>query len=439
MPNFINDIPLVGGKLYGFDAAGNRGFINNVAFNERRGTSSFSALIKNRGGNERGTAGTYQSQFIAAGPFFGVQPIINVSKAPDDTTYTNDDVYNAVAVSPTASILSGGLPNSTEAGSSWVVQSNVVVPRKAGAATSNQIPVLLPFFSCPSVARTDGGPGRILLARAYSTAAGHALAATTRMPTYHADQSSTNYTLWDDGTNGFPLYGSQAWYKSGDYASSNQSSFGAAATRLGNRVIVGMKFYYCNPTLSVVGIGDSIMGGDYAESGIPIRASYLFRAGYTLLTEGERVDVTNFGVSGAAWDVFGPSGLQLVQIYKPDIVVIPSWTPNGTSAGVGIGNTINDAHKHIAQMIYYRSLYLEAGAKNVIIATPAPYVERAVAVTEIATLIRNSGLPYLDVLRIASDDGVAWKTGYSIDGTHPTALCNIAIAEEAKKQIKKYL
>ncbi len=440
MPNFVNDISPVSGKLYGKDADGNTGFVNHEAVSDGRKTSGYVVAIKNRGGSERGSSGTYQSQFIASGPFYGVQPIINVSKAPDDATYTSNDIYDAIAVSPTASILDGSsLPNSTEGNAAWVAQTNVVVPRVAGASTANQIPVLLPFFPCSSVPRTDGGPGRILMARAYSTSNSHASAATTRMPTYHADQSTTTYTLWDDSTTGFPLYGSQTYYRSGNYASTNQDAFGASATRWGNRCIVGMKFHYCKPTLSVIGIGDSIMGGDYVETGHPIRASFLFRARYSLLAEGAQVDVMNCGISGAAWDVFGPAGLQLVQIYKPDVVFLPSWSPNGTATGVGTGNTVADAHKHIAQMVYYRDLYLAAGAKNVVIVTPAPYVSRAIAVTEAAACVRGSGLPYVDFLAVASDDGTAWKTGYSIDATHPTALCNAAVAVAAKAAISKFL
>lgn len=397
---------------------------------------------KDRSSNERGSAGTYHTTFLGAGDFYGVQPIVNVTRAPTDATYTSDDVYDQVSVAPSATILTGGYPDASGGAGAWVSSANMTFARVAGASPTAPVPVVGSLIYCSSIARSDGGPGRILMARAYSLGSGHGSAATTRMPTYAGEPTSlANCQLWDDATYGFPLSGmGQYYYRSGNYASASQDSFGNGATRWANVGIVGMKFLYAKPTLSVLFCGDSIAGGDYAEAGKPMRASMGFRAVYALQVEGMPIDLINAGVSGYRWDQFGPYMQALVPQVLPDIVVLPMFTPNGTETGVGTGNTQGDADKHWARAMYYRDWLLANGVKDVVFTTPAPQATKSVVIPLLMTRLADSGFPYADINSVLSNgNSYTWKDNYSTDGTHPLAVANAAAATVIKEVLRTYL
>lgn len=391
--------------------------------------------------NERGSSGTYHTTFRAAGDFVAVQPIINVTRAPTDATYTSDDVYDQIAVAPSAAVLTGGYPDASGGAAAWTASANMTFARQTGASTSTPIPVLGNMIYCSSIARADGGPGRLLMARAYSTGSGHASAATTRMPTYYDEQTSlTKAQRWDDATNGFPLSGhGQHYYRSGNYASTSQDTFGSGATRWQHTCFAGMKFHYTKPCTTVMGVGDSIMGADYDETGIPIRASYLWRAVYAMQTDGHMIDDVNLGGSGYRWDQFGPWMQRIVPVFLPEIVLLPVWTPNGTASGVGTGNTQADADKHWAQAMYYREWALANGVKEVILVTPAPKSGSGTVIAAAKAYAMDSGLPVFDLLSAAGDSETAWKSGYSTDGTHLNAAGNAAISAALKAVLRGYL
>lgn len=165
------------------------------------------------GSNERGSSGTYHTTFRAAGDFYAVAPIINVTRTPTDGTYTNDDIYDQVAVAPSATILTGGYPDASGGASAWTASASMTFARNASASTATPIPVIGTQIFCNSIARSDAGPGRILMARAYSTGSGHAQAATTRMPTYYPEQLDlATCQKWDDPNIGFPLSGHAQYY-----------------------------------------------------------------------------------------------------------------------------------------------------------------------------------------------------------------------------------
>lgn len=418
-----------GAKLYALKSDETGGFINA----DRIGISSnaanfFPYRYVQSGINERGVRGTWQTLFRSAGDFYAVQPMLFSTRDPSDATYTSDDIYDSIGVSPTAAVLNGGLPDATAG--AWVTASNVPVPRQAGASITTEVPVAGPVMVCPSIARTDGGPGRLLMARVFSTGPNHALAATTRMPTYFGAQSETAVLTDWDGSN-YSLAGECQHYlkaNSTDYAGANQAAFGAAApTRTRNTIFAGMKFFYAKPCLTVMGLGDSIMGGDYVESGVPIRASYLYRAGYALQLAGRMIDTLNFGVAGAAWDRFGPIGLRYAATHKPDVVLLPGWTPNGVNQGTAALNTVADAQRHLAMCAYYRQRLLDLGVKKVIIVTPLPEVACPVATAYILAAILASGFDYFDAYTVVE---AAWGSGtsLSVDGSHPTAAANVLLA-----------
>ena len=398
--------------------------------------------IRLRFSNERGSAGTYHATFVGAGDFYGVQPIIQVTRAPTDATYTSDDVYDQVAVAPSATILTGGYPDASGGAGAWVSSASMTFARVAGASPTASVPVVGSLIYCSSIARSDGGPGRILMARAYSAGAAHALAATTRMPTYSDEPTSlANCQLWDDATHGFPLSGmGRYYYRSGNYASASQDTYGSGATRWANTCITGMKFLYAKPTLSVMFCGDSITGGDYAEDGKPVRASMGFRAVYALQVEGMPIDLMNAGISGYRWDLFGPYMQVLVPQVLPDIVVLPIYTPNGTETGVGTGNTLADADKQWARAMYYRDWLLSNGVKDVVFTTPVPMSSKSVVIPSLMSRLADSGFTYADINSVLSNgNSYTWKDNYSTDGTHPLEVANIAASAVIKEVLRTYL
>ncbi len=435
------DVDPVTGGITGLTSGGSR--IRSVGgiLLAKKPTAS-NLRTKDRSSNERGSSGTYHTTFLAAGEFYGVQPIVNVTRAPTDATYTNDDVYDQIAVAPSATILTGGYPDASGGAGAWVSSANMTFARVAGASPTAPVPVVGSLIYCSSIARTDSGPGRILMARAYSTGSGHAQQATTRMPTYAGEPTSlANCQLWDDATYGFPLAGmGQYYYRSGNYASASQDTFGSGATRWANVGIVGMKFLYSKPSLSVMFCGDSVVGGDYAEAGNPMRASMGFRAVYALQLEGMPVDIINAGVSGYRWDQFGPYMQALVPQVLPDIVVLPIFTVNGTETGVGTGNTQADADKQWARAMYYREWLLSNGVKDVVFTTPVPQASKSVVIPSLISRLQDSGFPYADINSVLSNgNSYTWKDNYSTDGTHPLAVANAAAATVIKEVLRTYL
>ena len=390
---------------------------------------------------ERQTRATYHATFLASGDFYAVAPIIAVTRAPTDATYTNDDIYDAIAVAPTDAILTGGLPNASGGNSSWTVAANMTFARQVGASTTTPVLVTGTPISCRSIARTDGGPGRLAMTRMWSLGSIHAQAATTRMPT--ADDSPVgtlaNNQLWDTE---FPLAGvGQFYYKnSTDHASTDQGSFGAVATRWGASCLLGCKFYYSKPSITVLGVGDSLMGGDYNESGRPTRCSYGWRAAYKLMLEGRQIDFINAGFSGYKWDAFGPMLQKLVTQLQPDIVLMPIHSGNGISTGVGIGYTTADADLHIAIAMQYAEWALNNGVKEVIFVTPMPSTTAGYngMYQYLTDIVKTSGFRYFNTMAVVANSDLTWKSGYSIDGGHPTALANDAMSGPLADILRPY-
>ena len=390
---------------------------------------------------ERQSRATYHATFLSGGDFYAIAPIIGVTRTPTDPTYTSDDVYDSISFAPTSSVLPSGLPNASEGNGSWTVSSNQVFSRQPGASTTTPQYVVGTPIPCKSIARVDGGPGRLAMSRVWSLGSIHALASTTRMPVVDDSPLGTlaNNQLWDTE---FPLSGmGQYYYKnSTDHASTDQASFGAVSTRWAASCILGCKFFYSKPSVTVIGCGDSIMGGDYAEAGHPTRCSYGWRASYALLQLGKQIDYINAGFSGFRWDQFGQIMKQLVAQLKPDIVLLPIHCGNGITAGVGIGYTNADAHLQVAIAMEYAEWALNNGAKDVIFVTPMPSTTPNYnpMYAYMTSIVAASGYRYLDTMSIVANPDLTWKTGYSIDGGHPTALANAALAEVLSQMLIKY-
>ena len=397
------------------------------------------AILRDMSTIERGSSGTWQTAFLGATDFISVSPIMCVSRAPTDATYTNDDIYDSIAAAPTSSVLSGGLPDSTEGESAWNYLSNQTFARQTGATVANPIWVVGNPIPCKSVPRTDGHPGRLALLRCYSPGPSHALAATTRMPTYRSMGADlATLQRWDTG---FPFAAhGQYYYKTGDYASWQQGSYGAASpTRWQYSAFGGCKFHYVKPVVNILSVGCSLEGGDYNESGIAVRASWGVRAAYKLLLEGRAVDHSNVAISGARWNAIGPQLQSLVTSLQPDVLLLPAYCPNGVTASSGSGYGISNAYLHLQQAIFYADWALNAGVKNVIFLMPFPWVSELKVVHDfIRNTIQKSGFDYFDPAPIVGNTDGSIKSIYAPDTEHPNALANDLIAEGLAGCLRKY-
>lgn len=400
--------------------------------------SSSVALLKDASGIERGSAGTWQTAFVGATDFVSVTPIICVTRDPTDATYTNDDIYDAIAAAPTGQALVSGLPNSTEGESSWQYLGNQTFARQTGASVANPVWVQGNPIPCMSVPRTDGHPGRLALLRAYTPASGHALAATTRMPTYRAMGADlATLQRWDTQ---FPFAAhAQYYYRTGDYASWQQGSYGATASRWMYTLFGGCKFHYIKPVVNVLSVGCSLEGGDYNETGIAVRASWGVRAAYKLMLEGRAIDHSNVAVSGARWNTIGPQLQSLVTSLQPDVLLLPAYCPNGVTGSTGSGTTLANAYLHLQQAIYYADWALNNGVKNVVFLMPLPWYAGLKTLQDfIRDTIRLSGFDYFDPEPIVGATDGSIKEIYAPDGEHPNALANDLIAEGLKECLRKY-
>ncbi len=396
---------------------------------------------------ERGSTGTYHTTLEISGDVAYVQPIILVTRDPSDATYTSDDTYNFVGVAPTAALLdSNGQPNPTGGNSAWVTSAAAVFPRKTGASTSNPIPVAGPIIPISTIPRVDGGAGRLLMLRAYSQGASYpAIGATTRMPVYTGYVNDA--ALWDSYNT---LVGQHKfYYQSGDYVSANQSNFsttGTPATRWANSCIVGAKCMFTQPHVSVLIAGDSIEAGAHAQTSVPTFYGFGARAVETLRAAGYLADLTNCAVSGYSWDQFTPIANLIIPIVKPDVVIIPSYTPNGVDVGhtTGGGNTVGDALLHWAKCLTLRDTALANGAKTVIILTPAPFGATGSPTNPVPrALIRQwviaSGMPYVDLFPYAGAD-YGYNQAYRFDDqTHPNDVMNAAVGATLASLIRSLL
>jgi len=401
--------------------------------------SSSCALLRVFAAFERGSSGTWQTAFMGATDFVSVSPIVCVTRDPTDATYTNDDIYDAIAAAPTNQALPGGLPDSSEGESAWNYLSNQTFARQSGASAASPVWVQGNPIPCMSVPRIDGHPGRLALLRAYTPAASHAQAATTRMPTYRSMAADlTTLQRWDTG---FPFAAhGQYYFKPGDYASSQQGSFGAASpTRWIYSLFGGCKFHYTRPVLNVLSVGTSVEGGDYNESGIAVRASWGVRAAYKLLSEGRAVDHSNAAISGARWDAIGPQLQSLVTSIQPDVLLLPAYCPNGVTASSGSGYGISNAYLHLQKAIFYADWALNAGVKNVIFLMPFPWLSQLKVVHDfIRNTIANSGFEYFDPAPIVGNADGSINALYTGDTEHPNALANDLVAQNLAEVLRKY-
>jgi hypothetical protein len=332
---------------------------------------------------------------------------------PTGSSITFDQIAVAATADPTSSFIT---PNG---GGAWTVKGALTVTATGSASAPGF--GTTGFIPLQSIDRTDGGKYPAWMWRVYTSGG---------IPSY-SNYGSDFAAHWDDENSTWPLKCANNF--GGDYTSTNQSTF-TSTTRIGIIVPTMWRPYYDTPGIMVLGIGDSIAGGDYAESGVPLRQSYLYRAVRLLQDRGLNITHVNCGQSGNTTTQFAARALLAIDFYRPDIVVLPVWTPNDSPLAV---QADFDAEWYRIMQI---ADYALASGAQVMLVTPTPYTYNT---TLDALRLRQrdralaSGFTCLDLEPITSDRATParWLTGYSADGTHPLKIANIAISTQCANTI----
>lgn len=329
---------------------------------------------------------TWHLTLAAARPFSGIEVFYASAQGTDVT-------YDHTSVAASASLTSPNTP--TEA---WNVGPSVVLPTTG----TTDLPVYgsTGVIPCRSVTPLDGRYPRAMI-RTHSVG---------RLPSY---SSVPNFSTAYDAAN--PDWPMMAFQKgSGDYCSVNQAAFDSL-TRVNFYIPAMVKFVYDWTGITVLGIGDSLMGGDSVVDGSSGRLSYGFKAIRALQDEGLPFDFVNSAISGNTFARFGPRGKAFIDMVKPDAVLIPCFTPN---------DAYTNQAEIDAQWAKCMDLvaYAQAAGCIPILITPLP--ANSMTLTQDNLRLQNrdramaSGLWVLDVEPIVSNRAspARWQPGMNDNG-----------------------
>lgn len=350
-----------------------------------------------------GSGTNWQVAMCADRPYWGVEVIYN-------GTGSTLNLYDATAVAGHNTLGATVAPSG-----SWSVGSSVTVPYNGSvnATTYGTTGVIL----SESVARTDGGTYPILVVRTRTVA---------NLPGY--SQWTNMSTNWDSNNPTWEMYACSST-SGADQTTINQAAF-TSAGRTPIIVPAGVKFHYNTPGISIMGIGDSIMGGDSVLTpGSVRRNSYGFKAVRSLQDLGLPFDFNNGGISGNTFAAFSPRGKDMMDFYQPQMILIPVFSPNDTYSTQA---NIDAQWQSAMALVDYAVL---SGIQPILIG-PMPQNSTTIAQDNFRLQNRSrmiaSGFPYLDVEPIVSDGAspARWIAGLNDNGdpTHPGPAGNTALA-----------
>lgn len=221
---------------------------------------------------------------------------------PTPVTWNNSGV-DGEWPSPSGSTLTFSVPMSTGSGPD-------IIP---GEAYSDWMPIA-------SLPRIDGGSLPLLLVRMYST---------NRVPLHSAvnGQWGTPWALVDQGRKEI------SYYTSGDRTVSGFT----APTPLENGIHMAVQFVG-RRGLSVLGCGDSLTLGQSGSNGSWAN-SWGHQACVQLSTPEFPVMWANFGSGGQTSPVFYARAKNYIDKLRPDVIVIPCWSPNDGNITTDFGMT----------------------------------------------------------------------------------------------------
>lgn len=355
-----------------------------------------------------GTGGTasqnWHTTTVASRPFVGVEVVYS---NPTGASVT----YDATAVAASSSLASAASKSTPD--QPWTASGPVVID----TVGTNILPALkgTGIIPCRSVPRTDGGKYPLIHVRTYTAAvlAGY----------FNLTNLANNWETYN------PDWPFQAFVQGASNWTASNWAFFTSLTRIGITVPAALRFIYDTQGYTCLGNGDSIIGGDSVVDGSPQRMSYGFRAARILQDQGLSFDFINGGISGNTWAQYAPRAKVMMDFYKPDSCLIPSFTPNDPIASQADAET---QWRNAMDLVVYAQ---NAGIVPIVI-TPAPNNAFSLTTDPYRLSLRDrakaSKLWVLDV-EGAWGDGASptrWKAGMNDAGnsTHPGGPGNQVIA-----------
>lgn len=354
---------------------------------------------------------------VGAAPFNAVRVHYSSSNATNGT-------YDATAVAASGSLTPS--PHTPNGGGAWVTTGQVAVPLTGTA--NNPEYADTGWLSCRSVPRTDGGKYPLLLHRVWTSGA---------LPSF---SDNANPLAWDAANPDWPH---RCYFQGGgNFTGSAQGSF-VSTTRIGILVPSIIEFQYDSPRIRILGIGDSLMGGDSVPDGAAQRNAYGFKATRILQNQGVKLDYVNSGVAGNDFAQFGPRGKKLIDRLRPNICLIPIHTVNGAQPPTTQA-AIDNMRWQAVDLAQYAA---NAGALPILV-TPPPQNSNTLAVDGLRLQQRDwaiaSGWEVFDTEPVLSTrtyplTPCQFKPGTNGDATHYNAVGGDALGVALAALLRKLM
>lgn len=353
---------------------------------------------------------TYTSAFSAWGPFHAARVLL---QNPTGAAYTIDNL--SMAPTANAVMLGDNMVQPSGGSGAWTTPTGAISLTNTGSVANPGLNWTA-MQAVRSLARADGSPFHALLVRTY-----HNLTA----PCYHGG-ASFNALL--DGTfaasSGGHIFGTGN--KAGDMVTAPGSwTTGGVDASGPAQVVTAVDFEYDYRMRVIMPLGDSIMAGENSVNRPQCGAGFL--ATLSLSLSGYKVAHMAGGVGGQTAAQIDTRGRAMMAAVLPDIVVLPSWTPNTAYATQADWDAQWQVFCGLAD--YAMSLNLVP-----VFITPWPKsglngTQATARATQRARVIA-SGLPYADIeAAVTASDGTGnWISGFSGEGTHPNQSTNALMA-----------
>ena len=307
----------------------------------------------------------------------------------------------------------------------WSAATGALTVPAGGGTAANPGFLLTPKIPLKSIPRNDGGRYPLIYARCFF------------------QTGNTTYVYVNGGT--YLAAANWAPYSEG-HTILSASIAGDQVTTPGGWVsggvntnplltLSGFVFTYDYPMISIAGVGDSIMEGDWST--VVYDAPFGFKAVSRLNAAGKRVSWINAGMSGQLIGPINVRGKALIDAVAPSIIIISSYT---------INSPVTTQADWDAQWYYVMDLAAYQVSKGGQVLIMTPWVNNGFsaptdAIRQIQrSRVINSGYPYADVESATSNGAVPaqWKSGMNFDNTHPLDIGHEAIQAVVQAALLAY-
>jgi hypothetical protein len=343
---------------------------------------------------------------------------------------TSTATVGVAKVSPLADLSTSD--NQNNSGGTWTTvtfaggSATGTIPA-AGGASFRRNYLLSDWISVSSLDRTDGGTFPAIAVRAYVSTSG------TIGVFGNGTDNFTNWATKPDGR--VHIMRNQA----GDQVTA-PAGF-SSTTNVSQSPIVGIQYAARGRVITVMGVGDSITDGrgTYKGEGFGLPACSEISD-----INGVAVEWANCGWAGASPSQIMAFGIDALQYFTPDILVLPNGTPNVSVAPITTAGITSSR-----QMLY--RLLAECQIKGVrpLIWTWMPTNDTVKAWNssdalrrawndEVRSLATQRGMLVLDADAVLAGEAnasgqIQLLAGAASDGIHPNDTGNAILAREFKK------